>query len=110
MPWVQYTEAQDSGRPRELPDGDERIPERQPELRSMLQAHQTEWQSPCVYVLGEVGLSLAQLQLRTLVPFLPPFPLSGSTRLAAARPVAMVTTAWLLVGGGAQGRFSQSAH
>ena len=61
-------------------------------------------------MLGEVGLSPAHIQLGTLVPFLPPFPLPGTTRLAAARPVTMVTTAWLLVGGGAQGRFSQSAH
>lgn len=37
-------------------------------------------------VLGEVGLSPAQIQLRTLVPFRPPFPLPGTRRLAAAAP------------------------
>lgn len=64
----------------------------------------------CVCVCVEVRLSPAQIQLRTFIPFLLPFPLPGTMRLAAARPVTMVTTAWLLVGGGAQGRFSQSAH
>lgn len=43
-----------------------------------------------------------------LFPLLP-FPLPGTIRLAIARPVTMVTTAWLLVGGGAQDRLSQSA-
>lgn len=61
-------------------------------------------------VLGEVGLFPAQIQLRTLVPFLLPFPLPGTRRLAAARPVTMVTTAWLPVGGGAQSLFNQSVH
>lgn len=39
-----------------------------------------------VCVLREVGLSPAQIQLRTFIPFLPPFPLPGTTRLAAPSP------------------------
>lgn len=40
--------------------------------------------APLFVYLGAVGSSPAQIQLRTLVPFLPPFPLPGTIRLAAA--------------------------
>lgn len=42
--------------------------------------------APLFVYLGAVGSSPAQIQLRTLVPFLPPFPLPGTIRLAAAAP------------------------
>lgn len=65
--------------------------------------------SVCLCV-GGTNCPLLQSNSRTLVSsLLLPFPLPGTIRLAIARPVTMVTTAWLLVGGGAQDRLSQSA-
>lgn len=62
---------------------------------------------PCVCV-GGGGIVPCPDPTPNFSPF--PAALPPAWHYETGRPVTMVTIAWLLVGGGAQGGFSQSAH